>query len=41
MKFFKAIKNFFTTDIKLKLLALLIGAIAVITANVAFLIAGY
>lgn len=41
MKFFNAIKKFFTTNIKLKLLALLIGAVVVITANVAFLLADY
>jgi len=40
MKFFQAIKNFFTSNIKLKLLAVLIGAIVVITANLVFLLAG-
>lgn len=38
MKFFQALKKFFTTNIKLKLLALLLGAVVVITANLAFLL---
>jgi len=40
MKFFNGLKNFFTTNLKAKLLALLLGAVIVITANVTFLIVG-